>query len=104
MVLYAHRQCVDEDRNHDSSVEVSAANNEIQFGSDPRPAALVQPFLWLRHLCNPAAGAATVAWAVAVTGAVAMAGVAVPMMLVFSQLSNFFAVAELAVVDAVRTY
>lgn len=73
MVLYAHRQCVNKDGNHDSSVEVSAANNEIQFSSEPRPATLAQPFLWLRHLWITTAGAATMAWAVTMTWAVAMA-------------------------------
>lgn len=73
VVLNAHRQCVNEDGNHDSSAEVSAANNEFQFSLESRPATLAQPFLWLRHLCITAAGAATVAWAVTMTRAVAMA-------------------------------
>lgn len=69
MGLYAHRQCINKDGNHDSSAEVSAANNEFQFSLKSRPATLPQPFLWLRHLCITA----TMAWAVTVTRAVAMA-------------------------------
>lgn len=101
VVLNAHRQRVNKDGNHDSSVEVSAANDEIQFGSESRPATLQQPFLWLRHLCITTTGAATVAGAVTVTRAVARACVAVPMLLVFSQLINNFSVTKLVVVDAV---
>lgn len=97
MVLYAHRQRVDEDGNHDSSVEVSAAHDEIQFSPQFCPATLAQAVLWLRGLWINAAGAA----AAAVARAFAVTRLAVPTMLFFGLLTKIFPVTELVVVDAV---
>lgn len=96
VVLYAHRQSINKDGNHDSSAEVSAANNKFQFSSEPRPAALPQPLLWLRQLRVTEARAATVTRAVTVTR--------VAVALLFRLLVNIFAVTKLVVVDAVRAY
>lgn len=102
MVLYAHRQCVNEDGNHDSLAEVSAANNELKFSLQARPAAPHHVLPWPRHLNIGATRA--VAVAVAVTRTVAMARVVAPMTLVvFRLLVNAVIVTGLIVVDAVRT-